>query len=291
MLALWGRFETPFVHGDPHPANILVLPGSRLCMLDFGACSVISRRSTVINKHLVGHMVNDRVSEMVVAVLQDLSPLPNFDRDAFRRDMEQQFWRYQLGLRDPKAAWFERTSASLWVYLMEVTQRYMLPVNLDTLRMVRATLLYDTLAFRLNPDISLKDTERFLRQSMTRYARRRLKRARQQRPGGPLGLGGALRGARQLADRARLLSDRAAGLQEGALPAMRALAGKASLLAGALLRAGALLVAAAAAAELWGGHDLLVSLLRPAPLLGLTLALSLGGLRLRHRLMDVDPRP
>lgn len=35
-------FEHGFYHADPHPGNILVLPGPQLCFVDFGACSVIS---------------------------------------------------------------------------------------------------------------------------------------------------------------------------------------------------------------------------------------------------------
>jgi ubiquinone biosynthesis protein len=36
--------ECPFFHGDPHPANIVVQPGGRIVMIDFGACGVFSAR-------------------------------------------------------------------------------------------------------------------------------------------------------------------------------------------------------------------------------------------------------
>ena len=288
LLALWGRFETPFVHGDPHPANILILPGSRLCMLDFGACSVIARKAGMVNRYLVRHMINDEVSEMVGAVLQTLAPLPLFDRDAFRRDVEQQFYKYQFGLRDPSSPWFERTSASLWVYLMEVTQKYMLPINLDTLRMMRATLLYDTLAFRLNPKINLRETEGYLRDSLTRYARRRLRAHRKQRRGGLLGLGGARRDLSELRDRVQGVADRVSAVQGGALPAARRLVGTASVLAKALLRLLLALGALGLGLYWFRGTPSVEALLQPAPLLLGLLVILLSGYRLRHRLMDVD---
>jgi ubiquinone biosynthesis protein len=187
-LGLWGYFELPFIHGDPHPANIMVLPGSRLCMLDFGACSMRSRRTVVHHRQLIRHVVADRVSELTDAAVAELSPLPHFDVDAFRRDLEAKMLRYQCGMRDPCSAWFERTSVSLWLYLLEVTRAYALPVNPDTLRTVRATLLYDTLAFRLNPRMSLAVTRRYLERAPRRTARRAEEKQRRERPGGPPGI-------------------------------------------------------------------------------------------------------
>jgi len=37
-------FEHGFYHADPHPGNVWVQPGPKLCFMDFGACSAISDR-------------------------------------------------------------------------------------------------------------------------------------------------------------------------------------------------------------------------------------------------------
>jgi len=39
-----GFFEDSFFHGDPHPANILVLPDDHLVFIDFGACAAFPKR-------------------------------------------------------------------------------------------------------------------------------------------------------------------------------------------------------------------------------------------------------
>jgi predicted unusual protein kinase regulating ubiquinone biosynthesis (AarF/ABC1/UbiB family) len=194
-LGLWGFFELSFIHGDPHPANIMVLPRGRLCMLDFGACSQRSRRNVLYHRQLIQSALADRVSELADAAVTELAPLPRFDVDAFRRDLEARMLRFQCGLRDPHSPWFERTSVSLWVYLLEVTRAYALPVNPDTLRTVRATLLYDTLAFRLNPRISLGVTRRWLERAPKRLARRAERQRWRERPGDPPGVRLALRWA------------------------------------------------------------------------------------------------
>jgi len=184
-LGLWSNYELPFIHGDPHPANIMVLPENRLCMLDFGACSLRARRTVVNQRHLMQHIVNDEVSEVTAAALADISPLPAIDIDAFRRDIEAKMLLFQCGLRDPSSSWFERTTVVLWVHLLDAIKSYNLPVNPDTLRTFRATLLYDTLALRLNPRLTLAVTRRYLQVAPRRAVKRARKRLKQNRAGAP----------------------------------------------------------------------------------------------------------
>lgn len=185
QMSYWGRFEVPFVHGDPHPANVIILEDSRVCMLDFGACTVIPRKTRVYHLQLLHHMVNDRVSEATEVFVADTAPLPNIDLTALRRDMAAKVYEFQATFRDPESEWFERTGASLWVKVLDVAQAYQLPVNVDTLRMIRLLLLSDTLAFRLSGEISVKETRRYFRAAEKRLVRRLRKRQRTHRRGGP----------------------------------------------------------------------------------------------------------
>ena len=92
-------------------------------------------------------------------------------------------YEFQSTFRDPESAWFERTGASLWVKVLEVAQAYQLPVNADTLRMIRLLLLSDTLAFRLAGDISVKETVRYFSAAEKRSMRRIEKRRHRDRRG------------------------------------------------------------------------------------------------------------
>ncbi len=171
-LALWGRYETLFFHGDPHASNLLILPDSRICLLDFGACAALSRWTNRMSLRTLACMVQNRPSEATDAILTSLSPLPNTDIDAIRRDMEGAFWIFLFNLRNPHAAWFERTSAGLWADMMAVIRTHGVPATPETLRMFRATLLYDTLSARLKPDMSLEQTARYIKSAVPRVARR-----------------------------------------------------------------------------------------------------------------------
>ncbi|MEP6896038.1 MAG: hypothetical protein ABI986_10560, partial [Chloroflexota bacterium] len=46
--------------------------------------------------------------------------------------------------------YWERTSARQWFVLIRVAQKFNLPLNLHMLRMIRATLLYDSIVLRLD---------------------------------------------------------------------------------------------------------------------------------------------
>ena len=50
-------FGDGFFHADPHPGNIIVLPGNRIGLLDFGMVGRIDERSARRNR---GSIVGDR---------------------------------------------------------------------------------------------------------------------------------------------------------------------------------------------------------------------------------------
>ena len=181
-LSAWSRFEAPFFHADPHPANILILPGSRVCMLDFGACGHTSGQTVVLQVELIRRILADDVSGMTETTLALFSPLPHIDLAEVKQITHRHLMRYQRALRDPNAPWHARTTAGLWLYMMEVTQERNIPANLDTLRMVRATLLYDTVAFRLDPALDVEQAGVYLRDAERRIGRRIRRRATSPRP-------------------------------------------------------------------------------------------------------------
>lgn len=179
LLALWGRMECPFFHGDPHPGNILIRPGNRLIMLDFGSCGINSLKQAEHQMELARRLVNNDISGGTAVSMSVLAPLPKTDIPLLRRRVEQVLWEYQIVVNSKDAVWWERTSAALWISVIEATREFQLPVNLDVLRMTRATLLYDTIACRLNSSLNADNTyRRWLKRAMSRAERRLRRRMR-----------------------------------------------------------------------------------------------------------------
>ena len=110
--------ECPFFHGDPHPGNILVQPGGRIVMVDFGACGVFSQRDR--NLMLQMHYFYSRgdVSGMVSCVLGLMGAIPSIDVESFSKYLEEQWWKGYYGIKSKHADWSERTSFRLWVALL-----------------------------------------------------------------------------------------------------------------------------------------------------------------------------
>lgn len=151
----YGFFECPFFHGDPHPGNILIQPGNRIVMVDFGACGVFAERERIQLAQMHYYHSLEDVGGMVQCVIKLMEPLPPIDLDSLRRRLENEWWKGFYGIKSRHAEWRERTSFRLWMALFREVRRYQIPIPLNVLRMIRATLLYDSVAARIYPQIDV----------------------------------------------------------------------------------------------------------------------------------------
>jgi ubiquinone biosynthesis protein len=154
-VTFWSMDENLFFHADPHPANILIGRDSTLTFIDFGSCGSFNDEQRAAMERTVVSMQNGDAEGMARATLKLLEPLPPVDVAALMKEAEGEYMRvlYTFGTKAKYTEWWERTSARQWLALVKVAQQYDLPLNLHTLRMIRATLLYDTLVLRLDRKI------------------------------------------------------------------------------------------------------------------------------------------
>ncbi|QSQ14571.1 ABC1 kinase family protein [Myxococcus landrumensis] len=145
--------EGLFFHADLHPANVVVQPDSRLVLIDFGSCGAFTARERRVWREIADAQANEDVGRMVAAVLALLEPLPSVDVEEFSRKLETVFWQDLYANKSRTSRWWERTSANLWIGFFKLAQEYRVPMNLNTLRMIRSTMLSDSLAARLEPRI------------------------------------------------------------------------------------------------------------------------------------------
>jgi ubiquinone biosynthesis protein len=148
-------FECPFFHGDPHPGNIAIQPGNHIVLVDFGACGTFAARERDHLAQLHYYQALEDIGGMVRCVINLMEPLPPIDLDGFRRSLEDAWWKGFYGIKSKHAQWWERTSFRLWSALLEQVRAYRIPLPLNVLRMIRATLLYDTVAARIYPRIDV----------------------------------------------------------------------------------------------------------------------------------------
>ena len=181
-VSYWSALEGILFHADPHPANVVVQKGSRLVFIDFGACGSTSDRTRRIRWELLIHLVRNDVSAAARCAVSMLEPLSHVDADELVKRAEMVWWKYLYAMRAKGAQWWERTSAGLWLGLFESTREFGLQINLDTLRMLRASLLYDTLAARLWPKLDDSAFLKYRKDMFRRRARRAVKQGLQETP-------------------------------------------------------------------------------------------------------------
>ncbi|MCE9671610.1 AarF/ABC1/UbiB kinase family protein [Myxococcus stipitatus] len=168
--------EGLFFHADLHPANVVVQPDSKLVLIDFGSCGAFTARERRVWREIADAQANEDVGRMVAAVLALLEPLPSVDVEEFSRKLEGIFWQDLYANKSRTSRWWERTSANLWIGFFKLAQEYRVPMNLNTLRMIRSTMLSDSLAARLDPRIDHYREYRRYEVQLGRRMRRRLEK-------------------------------------------------------------------------------------------------------------------
>ena len=173
----YSGFEGLLFNADPHPGNILVQPNNNLVFIDFGSAGAFTDQDLAVWRRLLFAQSNDDVGGMVQAVIVLFEPLSAIDTDEFTRKLEALFFQELYATKSKHTEWWERTSANVWLKVLSLVREYGITVNLDVLRMIRATMLSDSLAARLYPKIDpYKEYRRYERGANQRAYDRLVKR-------------------------------------------------------------------------------------------------------------------
>lgn len=176
--AFWSFEENLFFHADPHPANIIVGEHSTLTFIDFGSCGSFNNEQRWAMQRIARAMRAGDAEGMARATLKMMEPFPPIDVTGVMKEVQEEYTRvlYTFRTKAEHTQWWERTSARQWLSMVKVAHKYNLPFNLHTLRVIRATLLYDTVVIRLDHSLDrYKEYGEFLR-DQAKWARNRWRR-------------------------------------------------------------------------------------------------------------------
>jgi hypothetical protein len=176
LISRYGNFENIFFHADLHPANILIQPGNKVVLIDFGSCGSFTKRELIAWRRMFDAQSLNDVGSMVSAGMGVLEPLPPIDKDQFSLRLEHVFWNDLYAIKSRKSEWWERISARLWIGFLKLAREFSIPMRLNTLRMIRAIMLADTIAARLDHDLDPYAEYRYYERGAGRRARRRTKK-------------------------------------------------------------------------------------------------------------------
>lgn len=174
LIARFNNFENIFFHADLHPANIMIQPGNKIVLIDFGSCGSFNTRELNSWRRWFDAQSVDDVAGMVQAALAIIEPLPPIDRDAFGQQLEVKFWNDLYAIKSKHSNWSERISSRLWYGFLELSREHQIPMRLNTLRMIRASMLTDTIAIRLDPDQDAYREFRYYEKGAGKRAKKRV---------------------------------------------------------------------------------------------------------------------
>ncbi|MFC1936348.1 AarF/UbiB family protein [Chloroflexota bacterium] len=158
----WGLDEHLLFIADLHPDNIIVRKNSKLTFVDFSAIGAMSREKRQALQQIMYYAWKRDPLEMARASMILLEPLPPIDTIKYTKDLEAIYWKFLYALESKHIQWWERTSARLWLGFIQVARDHNITMNIHILRMIRACLLYDMIAIRLNNKIDhVKQYQKF----------------------------------------------------------------------------------------------------------------------------------
>ena len=178
LAAFWSMDENVIFHADPHPANILVRPDNQLTFVDFGSCGSFNDQQRVALEQMVLSMKSQDVDAMTRASLSLMEPLPAVDLPALVKSAQEEYMRvlHTFNTQAKYTQYWERTSARQWFVLIRTSQKFNIPMNLHMLRMIRSTLLYDSIVLRLDNQLDRYDEYTKFMKIRARFVKRKWRR-------------------------------------------------------------------------------------------------------------------
>jgi ubiquinone biosynthesis protein len=172
----WAWEENLFFHADPNPNNIILGRDSTLYFINFAITDSLSRSKWQAMRQILSYAYQRDVQNMARSALTLLEPLPPIDLIEFTQELESYNWQLLFSLEaDPKSlTWQERTSAVQWIGLIRLARKYGIVIDTQVLRLIRATLMYESTAVKLHPKIDFVRQYRKFNRYRAEQARRRV---------------------------------------------------------------------------------------------------------------------
>jgi predicted unusual protein kinase regulating ubiquinone biosynthesis (AarF/ABC1/UbiB family) len=172
----WNWGENLFFHADPNPDNVIIGQDSTLHFINFTSTGTLSRTKRQALRQNLDFAWERDPQNMARATLVMLEPLPPIDVIELIQELETYNWQlvYSLEASPHNVSWQERTSSVQWAGMMSLVRKYGITVDIQVLRFIRSTLLFESMAARLHSEIDFVKHYQIFKNYRAEQARRRV---------------------------------------------------------------------------------------------------------------------
>jgi ubiquinone biosynthesis protein len=156
-------FEYGFFHADPHPGNLLVLPDSHICFLDFGMMGSMLPRDIEIFGQLFIAVTNKNVKKVIQSLQRLSNNAPIEDMRALEFDINEFLEKYYV------REIHDNEMSTILLELKDIIIAHGLKVPTHFFLFARSLLTLEGVVFKLDPKLRQFDLVRpFLIKSVSK---------------------------------------------------------------------------------------------------------------------------
>jgi ubiquinone biosynthesis protein len=151
----WSREENLFFHANPTSNNIIIGRDSTLYFINFASTGTLSRTRQQAMRQILYYAEQRDPQNMARSSLVLMEPLPPIDLIELTQELESYNLQllYALEAAPNSQSWQDRTSATQWIGIINLARKYGISIDIEVLRLLRSTLLIESMAVRLDPAI------------------------------------------------------------------------------------------------------------------------------------------
>jgi ubiquinone biosynthesis protein len=147
-----------YFHADPHPANLLVLPGDAIGYVDFGIVGKLDDQTTESLRYFAQSLFAGHTGAAVEEFTRFLTPSSRTDLRAARCDLIDAMNNYVESARvGPEG--FRLTEDIFEIEMLSVVRSHGMALNPDAVRYLKAVLTAEAMVKELDPRFDLRSYE------------------------------------------------------------------------------------------------------------------------------------
>lgn len=150
-------YELGFFHADPHAGNVVVLPGGKVGLIDFGIVGVLEKDMRRRNLDYLNALVRGDAAEAAEIYADMLTQSARSDREALIRDTSLELMVYLSKTNDPKLPISERSSASLYLRSIYFARKHGFALPRNVMLYYKTVFTMDNMLIAVHPSYDSRE--------------------------------------------------------------------------------------------------------------------------------------